>query len=580
MSSGSGLFSGMLARAAHLAKPGSELYDLRKDIAAALSALAAETVEEIVTPAPQGIPAWSGAAADSLLTATAVATAGHTYPSDGAFTAASVTQLALTPSVLSFTPAGATPYTAAAITGTDPLGVAQTETVTLSTVAITYTAKIWKTVTAVVLSGATTGGGVTESIGIGVMPLLGVATIATTLETYTPSVGLNPAALTQLAKWPRVLSFVTGGTYASAPTSATVTGTDQFGHAATEVVTLNKTNATAVPTTKKYKTISSIVLSADAAGTNATITVGLALGYVLPATAMVTRKVTFLGTHDTPSTSADPSITYYGGVLVQEDLSNYPRPLVFTTSDGAGASANVPPTVRIDGLDVNGLPVHETLTLSASNSGTATTVFSYARLSSLAFAAATNASAPNVAVTIAPAIGLRKPVKARQGLTLFHRAIIGGVWLEHAALTGTMAPPVHVPSLTGTVDLTTLSAANFTTLNGQTLNIVMNGAATTVTFASPTTVANLLAQIHAAVPGLDIMLYLGKYLRLTASETIALAATSTAGTLLGFSTGSTTAPTAMPNGTYTPATPVDGLTSMVLYYEYDASLDLDTRVSA
>lgn len=154
---GSGLMSTMGPAIPHLSK--GEVADLRADVVAQMSPMAAITVEEFTDVAAPG-------AAD-LEAATATTVAPRTVTS---FLAGGEAKLLAVPRNLTFTTAGATPADAPAtalITGTDANGAAQTETVTLAqTATIANGAKAFKTVTSVEYAAAD-GTAATVSIGVG-----------------------------------------------------------------------------------------------------------------------------------------------------------------------------------------------------------------------------------------------------------------------------------------------------------------------------------------------------------------------------------------------------------------------------
>ncbi len=300
MSLGSGLFNAARAAFAHLVKPGAglsgEVYDLRKDLNNAFTPLAAIAVEEFTNPA--GSAALS---ATSILAATATV-------------AAPVTVLAA---------------------------------------------------------------------------------------------GMVAAGLAQLAIWPRQLVFTTGGgTAADAPATVTITGTDPFGAPQTETLNLAQT-ATTATSTKFWSAITKVDYPA-ADGTGATVSIGAGAAFLKGATATVAAPVTVLGS-----------------TLIQTDLANYPRQLVFTTAGGTAADA--PANVVITGTDAQGKTISETLAL-AQTATTATSVNAYSSVTSLVYPAADGTGA-TIAVSFGAAIGLKRPLKNRMGaaMPLLHEFMDGSV---------------------------------------------------------------------------------------------------------------------------------------------------------
>jgi hypothetical protein len=230
---------------------------------------------------------------------------------------------------------------------------------------------------------------------------------------------LVAAGLAQLALWPRQLTFTTaGGTAADAPATVAITGLDAFGAAQTETLALAQTAAT-VTSVKFWSDITSLVYPA-ADGTGATVAVGAAAAVLKGATATVAAPVTVLGT-----------------TLIQTDLANNPRQLVFTTAGGTAADA--PANVVITGLDPQGKVITETLVL-AQTATTATSVNAYSSVTSLAYPAADGTGA-TIAVSFGAVIGLKRPVKSRTGAV---------VPIQHELMDGT-APTAGALSAPATV---------------------------------------------------------------------------------------------------------------------------------
>lgn len=158
---GSGLFS--TAKAAIPHSMPREVEDLRNDVKAALTPMAAISVDEFTNPLT--------AAAAGLLAATATTVAVQTVL-EAALLTAGKNELAANPRNLTFTTAGVTPADApatAVITGFDAEGKAQTETVNLAqTATIANGVKAWSKVTKVVYAAAD-GAAATVSIGYGLV---------------------------------------------------------------------------------------------------------------------------------------------------------------------------------------------------------------------------------------------------------------------------------------------------------------------------------------------------------------------------------------------------------------------------
>lgn len=161
MAVGSGLFSkNVSSDIPHLGQNHS-VGDLRADVNAALSPLAAIAVQEWTNPA--------ATSATALLAATATTVAVQSY-APAQLVAGGVAALLAFPRTITFTTAGTTPADAPAtvvVTGTDINDTAQSETVTVSQTAATVsTVKAYKTVKSIVYA-AGDGTGATISIGIG-----------------------------------------------------------------------------------------------------------------------------------------------------------------------------------------------------------------------------------------------------------------------------------------------------------------------------------------------------------------------------------------------------------------------------
>jgi hypothetical protein len=393
--------------------------------------------------------------------------------------------------------------------------------------------------------------------------------------TYAAS-DLVAAGKTALLQWPRPLTFTSsaqaGGDQTEVPATATITGVDGVtGLAATEVVDLSSIGganaAGTVTSTHAWKSIVSIVLAAVAGSTGgkSKLAIGAGLPYVM-----------------LPTATTVAGLTVKASSLLQTDLAANPRALVITTP--SLNAANAPTSATILGADINGLPISETIAVNhAGGGGSVTTVNSFAKVSQIAFSAAT-ATAPILYVTLAEAIGLRKTPKSRvsfstAGTTFCRREYISGSGA--ITPTGTITPPVDVSYLTGTVDLTTTDLDTlFSTLAGETLIVTVNGKSATITFTEPTSLADLFAQIDTqGVAGLSASFdKTGKYLQLNASSQDAVTTiqngAGTANTTLGLASN-TTAPSALPYGTYHPTSTITGTASYGVEYEFDATLERD-----
>ena len=254
----------------------------------------------------------------------------------------------------------------------------------------------------------------TNPVGTAASTAALLAATATVAEEVTlASTDLLAAGLAQLALWPRQLVFTTAGsTAADAPASVTITGLDKDGAAQTETMNLAQT-AAAATSTKYWSAVTSIVYPA-ADGTGATVAIGFAAAVLRKATATVASAV-----------------TVSGSALVQTDLANYPRALVFTT--GGNTPGDAPATATITGTDVNGNAITETLNL-AQTATTATSTKFYASVSSITFPAA-DGTAATVAISPSAAIGLSRKVRTRAGATALLKEIAAGSVVTNGTLT-------------------------------------------------------------------------------------------------------------------------------------------------
>jgi len=247
--------------------------------------------------------------------------------------------------------------------------------------------------------------------------LAATATVASPVTVL--AAGMIAAGLAQLAIWPRQLTFTTaGGTAADAPATVLITGTDPFGVAQTETLALAQTAAT-VTSVKFWSAITKVDYPA-ADGTGATVAIGAGAAFLKGATATVASAVTVLGS-----------------TLIQTDLANNPRQLVFTTAGGTAADA--PANVVITGLDSQGKVISETLAL-AQTATTATSVNAYSSVTSLAYPAADGTGA-TIAVSFGAVIGLKRTVKSRTGavVPLLHEFMDGS-----APTAGALSVPATV----------------------------------------------------------------------------------------------------------------------------------------
>lgn len=387
---------------------------------------------------------------------------------------------------------------------------------------------------------------------------------------------LVAAGKTALLQWPRPLTFTSsaqgGGDQTEVPATATITGVDGVTElAATEVVDLSSIGganvAGTVTSTHAWKSIVSIVLAAVAGsgGTKSKLAIGAGLPYVM-----------------LPTATTVAGLAVKVSSLLNTDLAANPRALVITTP--SLNAANAPTTATILGLDVNGLPISETIAVNhAGGGGSVTTVNSFAKVTQIAFSVAT-ATAPILYVTLAEAIGLRKTPKSRvsfatAGTTFCRREYISGSGA--ITPTGTITLPIDSATLVGTVDLTTAVLSTlFAALNGETLIVSINGLSATITFTTPTSLADMFAQIDTqGVDGLSASFdSTGKFLQLNGSSpdavTTIVNGAGTANTTLGLASN-TTAPLALPYGTFHPTATISGTASYGVEYEYDATLDQD-----
>lgn len=236
-----------------------------------------------------------------------------------------------------------------------------------------------------------------------------VASAVTVLKAAMKTTGLD-----QLALCPRAITITTAGTTpADAPATAAITGKGANGVAQTETLTVSQTAAT-VTSTKVWSDITSVVYPA-ADGTGATMSIGIAAAQLKAATATVTSAVTLTATD-----------------LQQGALStNAPRALVFTVAGTTPADA--PATATVAGLDANGQAQLETVTLPQTAT-TVTTAKYYSSITSIIYPAADGTGA-TVAIGISAAVGLKKKIKARAGLTSLIREIVGGSVATNGVVT-------------------------------------------------------------------------------------------------------------------------------------------------
>jgi hypothetical protein len=230
-----------------------------------MSANAAIAVEEFTNAA-----GTAALATNAILAATATSASPVTVLA-AAMVAAGLAQLAIWPRRLTFTTAGGTPSDAPAtvfITGTDPYGAAQTETLVLAqTGAMVTSVKHWKTIVKVDYPA---GDGTDATVAIGAA----ASQVKSSTATVAAPVTVGPTGLitNDLVNNPRALVFTTGGGTASdAPANVVITGTDAKGKVITETLALAQSASTAT-SANFYKSVSSLVYPA-ADGTDATITI-------------------------------------------------------------------------------------------------------------------------------------------------------------------------------------------------------------------------------------------------------------------------------------------------------------------
>lgn len=272
MTAGSGLFSTHRSRYPHLTRGRNglegEVGDLRLDMYEEFAPLTAWMVEEYTNPVGTAAP---GAAVLKAATATVVGVV-TLLPSD--LLAAGLAMLAAWPRQITFTTAGGTAADVPAnvvITGLDPYGVVQTETLALSQSAATVTSvKYWSAITTMVYPAADGVGG---TIAIGIAAAVIKAATATVAAPVT--LGRTDIIQSDLIRHPRSIVFTTaGGTAADAPANAVITGWDINNKPIVETVTLAQT-ATTATSNNFFAKIDSIKYPA-ADGTGATIAITFA----------------------------------------------------------------------------------------------------------------------------------------------------------------------------------------------------------------------------------------------------------------------------------------------------------------
>lgn len=225
--------------------------------------------------------------------------------------------------------------------------------------------------------------------------------------------GMVAAGVAALPAWPRQITFTTGGsTPADAPANVVITGTDAYGVAQTETLNLAQTGAT-VTSVKYWGSITKVDYPA-ADGTDATVSIGIAAAVIKPATATVESPVTLLPAN-----------------LIQTDLANNPRALVFTT--GGSTPGDAPANAVISGTDAQGKAISETLALAQTGTSV-TSAYFYKSISSIVYPAADGTDA-TIAITFAAPLGLSRVPKARAGLTAPTREIYDGTVVTNGTFT-------------------------------------------------------------------------------------------------------------------------------------------------
>lgn len=330
MTAGSGIFSKMKDKLDHLVNPGGglsgEIFDLRKDIARELGAMAGFVAEEWTNLVGTGAPGTA------VLRAATATVASPTTVLPAALLDAGEAMLLAHPRPITFTTAGATPADAPAnvvITGTDQNGAVISETLNLAQTAATATStKAYKTITSLAFPAAD-GTGATIAIGIGAAWVY--PTFATTLAARTI---MGPELVqTSLADAPRALVFTTAGaTPSHAPANVVITSKDINGNDLKETLALAQT-ATTATSTRTYAKITKLEFPAGD-GTGATIAITFAApvglkrklksraGLISPLKEIVNAAVVTTGTFTAPTTTDLPNGTY-SPASAPNDVSDY-----------------------------------------------------------------------------------------------------------------------------------------------------------------------------------------------------------------------------------------------------------------
>lgn len=258
-----------------------------------------------------------------------------------------------------------------------------------------------------------------------------------------------------------------------------------------------------------------------------------------------------------------PATTPAAGALTAATIANLAtggaRQIIFTVA--GSTPAHRAPTGTIYGTDLDGKPKTQTVLLPKV-AGAATSGF-FKDIEKIVLAAGTGTGA-TVALGLGAALGLEQVVKTRAGRTAVIQEVADGSVVTNGV--------VAAGGLTAATDTGTEDLSEGGTLATETLIVeVDGGAAQTVTFAAPATLAAVVAAIEAVIPG--IASASDDNLKLTSPTTgsnSSLAISGTSLTKLGITAGFY-AGSDKGNGTYTPNSALNGALDFALYYEFDAA---------
>jgi hypothetical protein len=255
------------------------------------------------------------------------------------------------------------------------------------------------------------------------------------------------------------------------------------------------------------------------------------------------------------------------------ELAVCARAVSFTT--GGLTPADAPATATITGFDQKGVAQTEVVTLAQTGT-IAHGVKLWSSITSIAYPAADGTGA-----TVS--IGIDAATIQAATATVAAVTTTPGSALNQLPLAGAPRQLVFTTSGTTPADAPANVVIHGLDVNGNAIKETLTLAQTATTATSVNCYSSITSLVYPAADGTGAKLAIGIAAPIGLTKKI-MSRAGLVSLIREISSGSVvtngvvTAPSsAGPNGSYTPNTPADGVTDYAIYYEYDATLDVDSQ---